>query len=118
MNWLFRPSVLVPAWVALTLGALVLLLGPTWKGLPANRALPQPVPAGDQEVVWLNAATSAVNWERFVAGIRLLQDDPELGLQVTDDGDAFPSQTTAVPELAVTVRGARGRLWFRWYKLT
>ena len=118
MNWLFRPSVLVTAWVALTLGALVLLLGPAWKGVAANRALPSPVPAGDQEVVWLNAATSAVGWERFVAAIHLLADQPEVGLQVADDTNAFPSQTIAVPELAVTVRGGQSRIWFRWYKLT
>src|SRR5262249_36759863 len=85
---------------------------------PANRAVPNPVPAGDQEVAWLNAATSAVTWERFVAGIRLLENEPGRGLQVADDSNAFPSQTTVVPELAVTVGGAAQRLWFRWYKLT
>lgn len=118
MNRLFRPSILLPAWVALTLGALALVLGPSWQGVPANRAVPMPVPAGDQEVVWLNAATSAVGWERFVASIHLLQESSDLDLQVVDDSNAFPSQTTAVPELAVTVRGRRERLWFRWYKLT
>src|SRR5207244_1901898 len=107
-----------PAWVALTLLALVLVLGPTWRGLPANRAVPRPVPPGDQEVVWLNAATNAVAWERFVAAIRLLENDPDLALQVVDDANAFPSQTITVPELAVAVRGCPGRLWFRWYKLT
>ena len=68
MNWLFRPSVLVPAWVALTLGALVLLLGPTWKGLPANRAAPLPVPAGDQP--WVFDAAGKKKSMRF--GLRMM----------------------------------------------
>jgi hypothetical protein len=118
MNWLFRPSLLVPAWAALTLIALFLLLAPTWQGLPANRAVPRPVPAGDQEIVWLNNATNAVAWERFVAGVRLLEEHSDLGLRVADDANAFPGQTTAVPELAVTVGNNPSRLWFRWYKLT
>lgn len=69
-------------------------------------------------MVWLNAATNAVAWERFVAGIKRLQEDRELGIEIVDDANAFPTQTTAVPELAVMRRGSRSRLWFRWYKMT
>lgn len=116
MNRLFRRTTL--ALLALLLAA-ALLFWPFGATPPANLAVPRSVPAGDQEIVWLNAATSAVAWERFVAAVgRLQADRPELGLEMTDDGDPFPSQTTAVPELVVRLRGKQGRLWFRWYKLT
>lgn len=118
MSWLFRPTVLVIAWIALTLAALALFLRPTLEGVPANRALPRPLPAGDQEIVWLQNATNGVAWERFVAALHQVQDDADLGMKIVDEANAFPSQTTAVPEVAVTVRGNKARLWFRWYKLT
>ena len=35
-----------------------------------------------------------------------------------DDRQAFPPHTTAVPEIVVWVPGTRGKLRFRWYKLT
>ena len=113
MNWLFRPSTLVAALVLVAFFVLAVLF---W---PSETSLTRPVPAGDQEVVWLNPATSGVGWERFVAAVRRLQADrPELGLEVAADANPFPSQTAEVPELAVAVKGAKGRLWFRWYKLT
>jgi hypothetical protein len=49
---------------------------------------------------------------------RLKVDRPELGLEVAPGAEPFPSQTAAVPELAITARGSKSRLWFRWYKLT
>jgi hypothetical protein len=118
MSRLLRPAILILAWGALTAGALVFVLGPSWFGVSVNQAVARPVPAGDQEVAWFNAATNAVAWERFVAGIRRLERDPELGLKIVDDSNAFPDQTTAVPEIAVTIHNNRHRLWFRWYKLT
>lgn len=117
MQGLVRPLVMVVACAAL-LGALILVLGPTWTAAPANQAIPRPVPEGDQEVVWLNAATNAVAWERFVAAIKRLQENQEFGLEIVDDANAFPTHTTVVPELAVTRKGSKGRLWFRWYKMT
>jgi hypothetical protein len=76
------------------------------------------VPEGDQEIVWLNAATSAVAWERFVTALRQVQSNrTDPGLEI-DDANAFPPQTTTMPEVAVGRRGVRGRLWFRWCKLT
>ena len=119
MKRLLRPGVLVLVSAALLVGAAVLVLWPVWQGAGGGRAVPQPVPEGDQEIVWLNAATTNVAWERFVAAVRRLQtDQPELQLQVVADANAFPTDTTSVPELAVTVGGHTGRLWFRWYKLT
>lgn len=118
MNWFFRPGVMISAWAALTMGILFLVLRPAWEGAPASRAIPRPVPEGDQEIVWLNAATNTIAWERFVTAIHSLQSNSALGLTVVDESNAFPAQTTAVPELAVTLRGSNSRLWFRWYKLT
>src|SRR4051812_7323911 len=66
----------------------------------------------------MNAATNVVGWERFVAAIRRLEKNEKLGLTIVDDSNAFPEQTTAMPELAVALAGHRGRIWFRWYKLT
>lgn len=82
---------------------------------------PLPLSEGDQEIVWLYAATSQANWERFVTAVKgaaeqLAPAYPDLEVQVTDR--TFPAQTTAVPELALAVRGGAGRLVFRWYKLT
>ena len=118
MSWLLRPSILILVWTALTVGALLLMLHSTWQAAPAYQALARPVPAGDQELAWFQAATNTVAWERFVAGVQLLRDRPGLGVTAIDDSNAFPNQTTAVPELAISVRGSNKRLWLRWYKLT
>lgn len=118
MSWLFRPSILALVSTALALSAAFLVFAPLWEGQPQGRAMPLPVPEGDQEVVWLNPATSAVTWDRFVAAVRRVQAEfPELGLDI-DEQRAFPRQTTAVPELALRVPQKSGRLWIRWYKLT
>src|SRR5438874_2669341 len=75
-----------------------------------------PVPAGDQEVAWIHAATSGPSWERFVAGVhRARREWPELQV---DDSRAFLDQTTAIPEVVLGVSGSSGRLRIRWYKLT
>lgn len=118
MSWLLRPSILVLAWIALTLGALLLVVRPSWQGLPSYEAAPLPVPDGDQEVVWLNIATNVVAWERFVAAVHMLVEHSQFGVTSVDDSNAFPNQTTAVPELAVGVGDSKSRLRFRWYKLT
>lgn len=113
MNWLFRPSNLVLISVVLALGALVLWF---W---PVDRNIVRPVPAGDQEVAWLNPATGSGAWERFVAAVyRLQADRPDLGLEIAPNVNPFPARTTEVPELALSIRGRNGQIWFRWYKLT
>ena len=117
-RWL-RPSLLVIVSAALLLAAIV-ILWPVWGQTRIAAAVPLPVPAGDQEIVFLAAATTnAASWERFVAAVhRLPTDRPELGVRVVADLNAFPEQTTTVPEIAIAVAGRPGRLWFRWYKLT
>lgn len=116
MAWLLRPSVLVVVSVVLSLGAAALVLGPWWQGGSAQ-ATPRPLAPGDQEIVWLNAATSAVAWERFVTALRQAWEEHADVWQL-DDAGAFPAQTTAVPEVALTWKRRKARLWFRWYKLT
>jgi hypothetical protein len=119
MKWLFRAASLIYLSVALAACALALVL------LPApgeSKALPKPVADGDQEIVWLYAATNAAPWERFVTAVQATVQRTSAGpegipLQVNDE-KAFPSQTTAVPEIALSARGKKGRLWFRWYKTT
>ena len=114
MSWLYRSNLLVLVVVALALAAAWVVWPFSGSG-SAGQAVPSPLEKGDQEVVWLNPAT-AVNWERFVAAARrLVADRHEL---VLDDSNAFPSQTTAVPELAISWGQGKPRLWFRWYKLT
>src|SRR5262249_24987557 len=56
------------------------------------------------------------NWERFVAAAEWLQ-GRLLGLEVHTER-AFPPQTTAVPEVALSWPAKGQRLLFRWYKLT
>ena len=119
MKWLLRPSSLIFVSMALALGAATLAL---WPRIPANRALPLAVDRDDREIVWLYAATNSAPWERFVSAIRVARDRLEkesgaLGFEI-DDCNAFPEQTTTVPEVALAMRGVKGRLWLRWYKLT
>src|SRR5262245_44681990 len=84
--------------------------------LRSGTDLPPPVPAGDQEVAWIHAATSGSSWERFVAGVhRTRHDWPKL---TVDDSRAFLDQTTAVPEVVIGVEGTSAKLHIRWYKLT
>jgi hypothetical protein len=114
MHWLLRPSILVLVLAALVLGAAALALWP-WGAETQPR--PQPVTGADQEVAWLYPATNASTWERFVTAVQNAAERADLGLAV-DSARAFPPETTAVPEVALLVAGGRGRLLFRWYKLT
>jgi hypothetical protein len=116
MKRLLRPSLLLVVLAALVLGAaLVFFQSRPSLGPPQ----PLPVAPGDQEVVWLYPATNAANWERFVAALRLAAERLQADFPgvTAQDGGAFPPQTTAVPEIALAFPG-RGRLVFRWYKLT
>jgi hypothetical protein len=110
MKWVLHPSLLLFIAVALAVAAGVLMyLTPTVEA----RAEPQPVQPGDQEIVFLYQATSPT-WERFVSAVRRLQ---RRGI-IVDASQAFPQQSTAVPELAFSPPSGKGRLVCRWYKLT
>lgn len=113
-----------PSWVSLCVAALTgvavwLVLRPE---ATTGRAVPLPLPEGDQELVWLYPATNAANWQRLVtaagrAASRLNAERPEFGLTV-EESAAFPAQSTAVPELVFMTAGCPARLRLRWYKLT
>ena len=95
MTLLFRSNILVLAVVGLALTAAALVIWPLAVSSVPGQAIPKSLQRGDQEVAWLNPATSAVNWERFVAAARRFHADrPDL---ILDDSNAFPNQTTAVP---------------------
>ena len=90
-----------------------------WIRGPGVAARPLPVPAGDQEVVWLYPSTAGDAWSLFVIGLKRCE-MPVNGVPsgvAVDDTAAFPEQTTAVPELVVTRAGFAGRLRIRWYKI-
>jgi hypothetical protein len=103
MNWLFRSGSLISLSGILALVGGVLLF---WQGdpTPANQAVPLPVPSGDQEVVWLNAATN-VAWERFVAAVHRLQ-AARPGLGLTDftvpPGTAVVASVWEIPPVVPT----------------
>ena len=78
----------------------------------------------DQELAWIEPATSGDEWGRLVSGLNALQRDwAALGdtsrtLEV-DLEHAFPRLTADVPELAIYFSDAPGhRLWVRWYKIS
>jgi hypothetical protein len=114
---LFRPSVLIALSAAIVVGAVVVV----FQGTPTqNFPKPLPVEPGEMEIVWLYTATNATSWERFVAAVRqteeqLRRDRPGLH---ADLSAAFPQQTTAVPQVSLSLPGGGPRFVFRWYKLT
>jgi hypothetical protein len=119
MKWFFRPSSLLVVSAALALSAVALVL---WPRPVEDKADPLPVHDGDQEIVWLYAATSPGPWERFIKGVETVVEtlprasgDPVI---VIDKQSAFPAETTTVPEVVLSAQGTKGRLRFRWYKLT
>jgi hypothetical protein len=82
----------------------------------------RPVPAGDQEIAWIDAATSSDVWERLVSALHNLEETwPTFhatgpALQVNYDR-AFLELTADTPEIALHFGGPGSpRLWLRWYK--
>ncbi len=78
----------------------------------------------DQEIAFIEPATSTDDWGRLVTAVRLVQQDwqkinpalPELKVSLTD---AFPGLTAAVPEVVLsTYSSPRQRLRLRWYKIS
>jgi hypothetical protein len=112
MSRFFRPSMLVILSAGLALVAAYLVLWPR----ASDQAQPLPVKAPDQEIVWLSHATNIRDWERFVTAMRRAK---TAGMElIVDESKAFPEETTEVPEVTLAVKGKKGRLLFRWYKLT
>ncbi len=87
-----------------------------WQLTRSNESGVASVPAGDQEIAYIHAATSTGAWERFITGIhRVSRDWPELKV---DDARAFPEETTATPELVLSLANSPNRILIRWYKLS
>src|SRR5262249_26349140 len=107
MKWLLRPSNLMVLFAVLIAGAAFWVYEATT--IPA-RPVPLPVERGDLEIAWLNTATSASAWQRFVQAV-------EEVTHAKVGEEAYPQLTTAVPEVAIPLPGGR-RLFFRWYKTT
>lgn len=104
-------------------GALVLAVaGATalarsgWFG--SRAAEPRPVPDGDLEIAWLHVPTSTDTWENFVWGMKRAEMGAAPGGLHVDDRRAFPTRTTAVPEVVLSRDGFAGRVRVRWYKIT
>src|SRR5207248_132739 len=102
----------------LLIGVLAVLaaVGVPIPGLTRPSRLPQPRPVdpGDQEVAWINTPTELGTWDEFVTGVKRAEMRVP-GLRV-DVSAAFPDQTTAVPEIALSRPPYPGRLLIRWYK--
>ena len=110
MKSLIRPSVLVA--LSLVLAALAVAVWFRFRTEPTGPT-PLPVAPGDREIVWLYQATSTASWERFVTAVKLTEErlrDQVPGLKAIIDDRAFPSQSTAVPEVALTWDRAGGRI--------
>src|SRR5262245_63929780 len=99
MRWLFRPSSYIVLLALLAVGAVVWIYSTT--RMP-TRPVPLPVQEHDREIAWLNAATGATAWQRFVQAAASATD--------AEVGEAFPRLTTAVPEIAIPLPGQRGKL--------
>src|SRR5262245_20370900 len=93
-----------PFWAAVFLGAglLAAVYFLLRSDLPQTMiAVPDPVAPGDQEIAFLNPATSGTTWERLVAGLHYLRDHGMLGQVEIDDSQAYPKATATLPAVAM-----------------
>ena len=78
----------------------------------------------DQEIAFIEPATSIDDWGRLVSAVKLLQIDwpkinPKLPTLTISDAAAFPKRTADVPEIALALTTApHPTLRLRWYKIT
>src|SRR5262245_39393548 len=112
LKWALRPVLLLIISLTFVVVAAVLMYSTP---VSEARSEPRPVRAGDREIVFLYQATGGATWQRFVKAAEHLHGWRDFEV---DSRNAFPPQTTAVSELIVSSRSAKGRLVFRWYKLT
>src|SRR5262249_35790045 len=78
------------------------------------------VPEGDQEIAWIQGASNSTDWGQFLAQIDAVDKDSQKHGPVlhVDKTNAFPSETAAVPEVALWYEGESHKVWIRWYKLS
>jgi hypothetical protein len=97
-----------------------------WLGVLGNGGDSQvkPLSDGDQEIAFIEPATSIDDWGRIVTAIEQLQKDwprinPKLPLLTVSMKDAFPPLSADVPEIVFTLGERRGsKLRLRWYKIS
>lgn len=100
------------ALIALVAAAVAITAFRLGGGAASNR--PLDIPPGDEEVAYFHTATNAGTWERFVAGIQhAARVQPRFRADVTE---AFPDQSTATPQVILSLEGSDRRLLIRWYK--
>ncbi len=120
VRWGFRPTALIAISVGLlALAGLVVFPRDRSEGRPQ----PLPLAAGEQEIAWLYPATSTTSWERLTTAIqqaskRLALTHPGLEMELDSGGPSESALSTAPPRIALSWPGRRGKLVFRWYKLT
>lgn len=93
-----------------------------WGGV--NDAAVKPLDGGDQEIAFIEPATSIDEWGRLVTALQLSEQIwPKINadlpaLKVSLD-DAFPALTADVPEVVFSFAGNNSqKLRLRWYKIT
>lgn len=78
----------------------------------------------DQEIAFIEPATSTDDWGRLVTAVKLLEQDwpkinPSMPALQIGLSDAFPSLTAAVPEIVLSMSATPPqRLRLRWYKIS
>ena len=120
VRWGFRPAALIGISAGL-LAVAALVVFPRERN--GGRPQPLPVASGEQEIAWLYPATNTTSWERLTTAVqqareRLARTYPGLELELSSGSDGASENSTAPPEVALNWPGKRGRLVFRWYKLT
>jgi len=112
-----------PVWIALLVFLGAAIGAGLWAAfLRDTDRLPKPlsVPAADREIAWLNTTSASEAWSLFVIGIKRMEmpvGGQPSGITV-DDSNAFPAQSTAVPEIVIARENVPGKLRIRWYKFS
>lgn len=97
-----------------------------WLGIGVNGGDSQvrPLDESDQEIAFIEPATSTDDWGRLVTALKLLHLDwpkinprlPPLDIKLAD---AFPTLSAEVPEIVLSMKGIpNARLRLRWYKIS
>src|SRR5437867_3526083 len=120
---LFRYALMAVLFVIFGVAVYQTLL---WLGMwgDPNEVQVKSLEDNDQEVAFIEPATSTDDWSRLVTAVKLLEQDwPKINpalprLKISLD-DAFPGPTTAVPEIMLSLSATpHQRLRLRWYKIS
>ncbi|MSQ96737.1 MAG: hypothetical protein EXR98_19585 [Gemmataceae bacterium] len=120
---LFRYALIAVLFVILGVAVYQTLL---WFGVwgNPNEAQVKSLEDEDQEIAFIEPATSTDDWSRLVTAVKLVQQDwprinPSLPRLKISLDDAFPSLTAAVPEIVLSLStSGHQRLRLRWYKIS